>query len=376
MLNIKKVQYYPAIDFLRGLGAIVILIWHYHHFYFEKPYYGPTNGVPSWDFYRQPFYDILLLPYHYGSWAVHFFWMISGFVFAFVYIQKSVSGKEFFILRFSRLYPLHFFSLIFIATLQFISMRMVGDYQILEYNDPYHFLLNLFFAQHWGLESGYSFNSPSWSISVEEIVYWGFWLIVIKYHVRNIYGIILISLLAFFSYPLFGIFSFAFFFFWGGALIYLIHSKISTRANLLFSMLALTSAISVAIFIKFLPTVEGYLMTEQIINFKDAVMNLFFFLIFSTLIFIFAYIDKVGVLSEKFSDFCRAVGSLTYSTYMLHLPIQVMMLIVWDYYSFSRSIFDSEVVFIVYIVTMIAIGRLSFVYLEKPIQKKIRQNFL
>ena len=69
----RNLPYYPAIDFFRWLGALVILIWHYHHFYFEKPYFGPTNGSPSWIFEAQPFYDYLLLPYHHGMWAVQFF---------------------------------------------------------------------------------------------------------------------------------------------------------------------------------------------------------------------------------------------------------------------------------------------------------------
>lgn len=170
----EPVEYYSAVDFLRGMGALTILVWHYHHFYFEKAYFGPTNGSPSWDFARQPFYELLFIPYHWGMWAVQFFWMLSGFVFAFVYLQKEMSAKSFFIFRFSRLYPLHFISLLVIATLQYISLYLLGSFQILEINDLYHFVLNLFFAQHWGLQEGYSFNSPSWSVSVEELVYWGF----------------------------------------------------------------------------------------------------------------------------------------------------------------------------------------------------------
>ena len=80
----KTVKYFPLVDFLRGMGAIVVLIWHYHHFQFTVPYFGPENGQPLWNFQIQPFYELLKIPYHYGMFAVHFFWLLSGFVFAFV----------------------------------------------------------------------------------------------------------------------------------------------------------------------------------------------------------------------------------------------------------------------------------------------------
>ena len=62
--------------------------------------------------------------------------------------------------RFSRLYPLHFATLLFVAA----AFLAFGPY-IYE-SDAYHFVLNVLLASSIGFEKGYSFNGPSWSISV------------------------------------------------------------------------------------------------------------------------------------------------------------------------------------------------------------------
>ena len=75
------------------------------------------------------------------------FYAISGFVFAYVYLStnEKVSGKEFFVNRFARLYPLHFATLIIVAILQLINWGTTNFFQIVHYNDFYHFILQLFF---------------------------------------------------------------------------------------------------------------------------------------------------------------------------------------------------------------------------------------
>jgi peptidoglycan/LPS O-acetylase OafA/YrhL len=58
-----------------------------------------------------------------------------------------------------------------VAILQFISLKLVGHWQIIGHNDPYHFFLNLFMVSNWGFQKGDSFNSPFWSVSVEISIY-------------------------------------------------------------------------------------------------------------------------------------------------------------------------------------------------------------
>jgi len=81
----------------------------------------------------------------------------------------SIGAWQFFVLRFSRLYPLHFATLIFVATLQLGSLSLDGYSIVYPCNDVYHFVLNLFFASVWGFEQCASFNAPVWSVSVEVV---------------------------------------------------------------------------------------------------------------------------------------------------------------------------------------------------------------
>jgi peptidoglycan/LPS O-acetylase OafA/YrhL len=160
-----------AIDLARGLGALVVLFWHYQHFFYQGTQARMTIPIEA-----QPLFGIFEPFYRYGHYAVEFFWLISGFVFAATYLGRRPSAADFSIARLARLYPLHFITLVVVALLQIASLSLVGREQIYPFNDPYHFVLNVFFASSWGLEEGYSFNAPIWSVSVEIVVYVAFWM--------------------------------------------------------------------------------------------------------------------------------------------------------------------------------------------------------
>lgn len=92
--NIRRLT---CLDGLRGLACCcVAFFWHYQHF---TPNHFPFSYLAYW-------------PYHYGWIAVEFFFLLSGFIFFYKYSNlisnNAISFKKFFILRFSRLYPLHF----------------------------------------------------------------------------------------------------------------------------------------------------------------------------------------------------------------------------------------------------------------------------
>lgn len=155
------------IDICRGVAAFSVLTWHYQHFF----YAGAGNLFPPQSRPNQPFYSVLWPLYEQGGLAVQFFWLLSGFVFAATYLDRPVNGWWFVANRVARLYPLHFATLCLVALLQYLSWVSVGHFQIYPFNDAFHFVLNLFMAQFWGFQSGYSFNAPTWSISVEVVIY-------------------------------------------------------------------------------------------------------------------------------------------------------------------------------------------------------------
>jgi peptidoglycan/LPS O-acetylase OafA/YrhL len=79
-------------DVLRGLAALAVVIFHY-------------SGHCQRYFSNFPF------PFEYGKYGVHFFFVISGF-FIYLTAEKCGNAQEFLLLRFSRLYPAYWATLI------------------------------------------------------------------------------------------------------------------------------------------------------------------------------------------------------------------------------------------------------------------------
>ena len=221
----------------RGLAAISILFWHYHNFIeVERS--------------AQPLYIIFKPFYEYGELAVLCFWIISGFVFAHVYIKHRGTGKEFFINRFARLYPLHFLTLLVVAGLQILSLHQTGMYQIYQYNDLYHFVLNLLFIPHWGFQEGRSFNAPIWSVSVELLIYLIFWFVLPFIVKRGLF--VTISLVPIFLTMFFvGLPGTAFWkcgaFFFTGSSLFILHSMLQRQKFMLFIAISSFFTLSLAI---------------------------------------------------------------------------------------------------------------------------------
>lgn len=160
--------YFQWIDALRGVAAIFVVIFHYRHFYL------PANNIrdlipDNSDF---PYAVLFQVAFDHGHWAVELFWVISGFVFAHVYFPRQVTLWQFSVARFARLYPLHFVTLLYMAAVQALSLASVGHWQIYGNNNLRHFALQLFMASNSVKQSrGLSFNGPIWSVSLEIAAY-------------------------------------------------------------------------------------------------------------------------------------------------------------------------------------------------------------
>ena len=94
-----------------------------------------------------PFYSILFPIYRNGGYAVQMFWTISGFIFFWRYAgrinDKTMKHYEYFILRFSRLYPLHIVTLVAVAALQLAYFRLHDDVFYLRTLMTSHTLLHI-----------------------------------------------------------------------------------------------------------------------------------------------------------------------------------------------------------------------------------------
>lgn len=144
------------LDALRGIAALGVVVWHY--------------GV---HFQARPL-GILLLPfYNAGFLLVDFFFVLSGYVVARAYWNQERSTRLWrnAWARVARMYPLHLATLL--ATVILLgTMPPVENALGLEgqSNDVKHFVLNLLLLNQVGLQDGWSFNTPAWSISTEFVV--------------------------------------------------------------------------------------------------------------------------------------------------------------------------------------------------------------
>ncbi|MDF2231631.1 acyltransferase [Albimonas sp. CAU 1670] len=161
-----------SIDLLRALAAVAIVVFHYKNFFRG---YGIESQATLADLKALQWFEALGLLTRHGSLAVMLFWMISGFVLLHAYGARAgrISGRAYAVNRVSRLYPLHLATLLAVAAIQAVSMRLTGGWQIYQNNDLAHFAMQLLFASNWFTEAQ-SFNGPIWSVSAEIVAYGAF----------------------------------------------------------------------------------------------------------------------------------------------------------------------------------------------------------
>jgi peptidoglycan/LPS O-acetylase OafA/YrhL len=156
----------PQVDALRGIAAaLVAFVFHIH---FLLGYYrsGPLDGLPVFTWLHD-----------YGWTMVDLFFVVSGFIFAHVYASGAAfkgTARQFWVARLARLYPLHLLTLGVVAVLLAIGTPATGNSIR---TDGWHFALNLLMLQESGLNDRFSFNVPTWSISVEMLCYVVFFLV-------------------------------------------------------------------------------------------------------------------------------------------------------------------------------------------------------
>ncbi|AXS79790.1 hypothetical protein HYN24_07015 [Dechloromonas sp. HYN0024] len=177
--------------------------------------------------------------------------------------------------------------------------------------------------------------------------------------------------------PIAGIIGQCFFYFMSGSTAYMFFGLACTLRLKNYLTIAVASC-AVAIF--YLKTNHLYfdgipLVSSNFAKFDSLMMHLGMSSAFCFCVLLAATIDasQLCVKAEKIFLF---VGSLTYSTYLWHLPIQIAVIIGFDIFSLDRSFFNYPLALVLFLFFMVAVGRLSFIYIERPIQIKIRNYFL
>jgi peptidoglycan/LPS O-acetylase OafA/YrhL len=153
----------PArLDALTGIRAVAALM--VVGFHFVKSPLAPLQierAIPA---------------FNYGYLGVDFFFVLSGFIIAYVHQRDAAalsarSVLHFYGLRLARMYPVHLLTLCGLAVIVFAGGRVgftpthPDDFRAID------FVYNLLLVQSWGVADDIHWNFPAWSISCEWFVY-------------------------------------------------------------------------------------------------------------------------------------------------------------------------------------------------------------
>lgn len=350
-----------GLEVIRFMSACSVLIWHYQNFYYiaDKP--GPNYIVSD-----QPLYFLLAPFYDAGYFGVQIFWCISGFIFFFKYrdmiAERRIKPFKFFVLRMSRLYPLHFATLILVAVLQAIYLGIQGHYFVYIYNDVYHFILQLFFASNWGFQEGFSFNGPIWSISVEVLIYCLFF-VSLRYLGKTLWVCLIAIAIAGIAKvtrvdsPIFDCLGF----FYIGGMTCLIRNYISRTG--------LHRALQVAAWV-LIPVVPVAAIAAG--AFSIPIFDYVFWLAYAPLLL---YVGAANFnLEGRARTLVEAAGNMTYSSYLIHFPLQIAIASTCAAMGFAIPV-DSTAFLVGFVLTTLVLAYFIFELFEKPAQNYIRARF-
>lgn len=344
-----------GLEILRFVCAMAVLVWHYHHF----AHVGDGSGMLR---PHEPLAFILYPFYHFGLFGVQIFWAISGFIFYWKYgaalAARMVEPKRFFWLRFSRLYPLHLVTLLAVAALQPIYRGLSGE-PFMFGNGLTDFLLHLAMADQWAGPRPMTFNGPIWSVSTEILVYVAFFMLLRTFGKSPwvIVGAVTASLASIWSGAISPAVVCAGYFFIGGAAAeWVAHDRRSGRSTQgqTVAIAALAGLTLVPIFI--------------VLPAHETVLTTWLLAVCPPLLFLAAQNFR---WLERWQATVRAAGNLTYSTYLIHFPLQLGVAIVAVALNLTLPVGEAWFL-LAYLAASIVFGRIVFVRFEAPVQDLIR----
>ncbi len=355
-----------SLDALRGVAALSVVFWHWQHFFAIG-----GDWQDGWRADMQPFYAVLKPLYVQGWAAVDLFFVLSGFVFFWLYsdaIRRRATGAgRFALLRVSRLYPLHLAMLVAVAVLQFLFFRAHGMFFIYETNDAAHFAAHLFLVQNWWPGAPQSFDGPSWSVSIEVLLYVIFFA-ACRLGLRAGWPALLLALA---GLPLFwveehiarGVCGF----FMGGVAVALWQRlRAAPQAVWIARGLAGAAILGWVVLAVMLYRDSSWLAGRE--------ANTPFLIAFDF------GLCPLTVLALALHEHGRGrpypglgfLGDISYSTYMLHFPMQLALALIAARLALTPQFFMQGWVMLAFYAVLIGLGTLSYRYFERPLQALLR----
>ena len=343
-----------ALDGLRGLAAISVIFWHWQHMFFE-----PSSRTFVLQRTSQPFYGLFHGFFNYAYRAVDLFFVISGFVFFWLYAEaiarRRVSPLTFASRRISRLFPLHLLTFGLVVGLQAIYSQGAHTTFVYSQPDRWHTLLHLIGVSFWLPNAQQTFNGPFWSVSIELLLYLIFFLfcrfatslrwptvimVLLGLSLRHGHPELMRGMVGFFL----------------GGLAYFSFSWSSSQARSQGWLMGFGAL-----------TVLGWvaMANRNSLLRNEAQCDLVFAI---TLVFITLLERRFPAQLGKASH----LGNISFSVYLLHFPLQLVFVLVNKSFGGKPEIFYQPWMFLLFLGTLLPLGFLSYHAYERPAQTFLR----
>lgn len=271
----------------------------------------------------------------------------------------------------SRLYPLHFATLLFVAIGQLAYSAATDTQFVYPFNDTYHILLNLFFVSSWGFEKGFSFNAPIWSVSVEILLY-GVFFIFCRIFNKNIFALLSAVFVGYLISHFNGLIGNGIIYFFLGGIVFIIYEKIIESSYFWKASICLSCFTLVVWLILLFATnpIHNFVFSELHWVIQKIIYNIQFALFPMTVMSLALLETKKGTLGKKFSS----LGDISYSSYLLHFPLQLTVALVAARLKINSKTFYSPWFMALFFCALILVSLASYRYFEVPMQRYLRRN--
>lgn len=336
-----------SIDGLRGVAALCVAVFHFQGLFATKPFFG------------------------WGYLNVDLFFILSGFILSKIYesrlLDGTVSGLRFLWRRFVRLWPLHIVTLLLMAVLEHVMWLNTG-YHVLSESDNWSSLSrNILLLQNACCteQLGLSWNKPSWSISVEWIINAAWAAAVIGRHwsMRTAVVVALAgtAILLHLGPNLNSEIVMAFGVLNGGIV----------RAAVGFSLGYLVNRLALRFPFPNVTSLTLAAMLGCVIVFFEKLPGIDYvclWLLFPSLVVV-AVDERTWISRFLSSGLCTYLGRISYSVYLLHYPLNVIVtnanLFIYSR-RFGFAMLQPPTIGIVYIATLLVSASISYALIERP----------